>query len=181
MGGGGVGGGIFGQHEFFFFNVSLRNDFFFFFVKMLCTNIFFPWSNTKLKKDIKSFSFLLSQGHNLNIGYLGICESKLIPILRYSLQWPFKHKVCCIVRTLVMRKFIFFVSGMIIDKTKIQQDVFSKNWCFAHSMLSCLPSWNLCEMYGRPMQEYFFWSTLRAWIFFHLIFTCFFLYFARPP
>ena len=41
------GQGIFEPQEFFFFNVS--REWIFFFVKMLCTNIFFPWSNTKLK------------------------------------------------------------------------------------------------------------------------------------
>ena len=44
---------------------------------------------------------------------------------------------------------------MITYKTKIQQEGYSKGWCFAHSMLSCLPSWDLCEMCGRPMQEFF--------------------------
>ena len=61
---------------------------------------------------------------------------------------------------------------MIIYKTKIQQEVYSKSWSFAHSMLSCLPSWDLCKMCGRPMQEFFSCSTLHAWIFFHLIFPC---------
>ena len=32
---------------------------------------------------------------------------------------------------------------MIIYKTKIQQEVYSNSWWFAHSMLSCLPSWDL--------------------------------------
>ena len=71
---------------------------------------------------------------------------------------------------------------MIIYKTKIQQEVYSKGWCFAHSMLSCLPSWDLCKMCGRPMQKFFSWSTQHAWIFFHLIFPCMnFFFVLRPP
>ena len=54
---------------------------------------------------------------------------------------------------------------MIIYKTKIQWDMYSESWCFAHNMLSSMPSWDLCKMCGRPRQEFFSWSTLHAWIF----------------
>ena len=73
---------------------------------------------------------------------------------------------------------------MIMYKTKIQQEVYSKSWCFAQSMLSCLPSRDLCKLCERPVQEFFSWSTLHAWIFFRLIFLawCFFFwYFAHSP
>ena len=43
--------------------------------------------------------------------------------------------------------------------------MYSESWCFAHSMLSSMPSWDLCKMCGRPRQEFFSWSTLHAWIF----------------
>ena len=46
MGGGG-GRGIFEQHDFFSLVFPLNE---YFFVKMLCTNILFAQSNTKLKK-----------------------------------------------------------------------------------------------------------------------------------
>ena len=42
------GGGIFEQHDSVFSFVFPLNEYFF--VKMLCSNIFFPQSNTKLKK-----------------------------------------------------------------------------------------------------------------------------------
>ena len=58
---------------------------------------------------------------------------------------------------------------MIIYKTKIQQEVYTKSWCFALSMLSCLPSWDLCKMCGRPMEEFFFLVYSACIIFFHLI------------
>ena len=74
---------------------------------------------------------------------------------------------------------IFFVLGMIIDKTKIQQEVYSKNWCFAHGMLSCLPSWNLCKMYG-PMQE-FFPGLLYVHEFFSLNFPLHEFFFGTSP
>ena len=76
----------------------------------------------------------------------------------------------------------FFVSGMIIYKTKIQQEVYSKSWCFAHSMLSCLPSLDLCKMCERPMQE-FFPGLLCMDEFFSLIFPLheFFFFVLRPP
>ena len=77
---------------------------------------------------------------------------------------------------------IFFVSGMIIDRTQIQQEVYSESWCFAHSMLSCLSSWNLCKMYGRPMQEFFSGLLYAHEFFFHLIFPCMnFFFVLRPP
>ena len=67
---------------------------------------FCPWSNTKLKKyESIWFSCSLSQGHiKLKYRLPGhVCESKLKHILRYSSQWPFLHKVSCIVHALVLR------------------------------------------------------------------------------
>ena len=61
------------------------------FLSRCCARISF-FLKVKLNwKNIESFSCSLSQGHNLNICYLGTyaCESELIHILRYSSQWPF--------------------------------------------------------------------------------------------
>ena len=79
---------------------------------------------------------------------------------------------------------VSLVSGMIIlIQDQNSKKVYSKSWCFAHSMLSCIPSWDtLCKMCGRPF--FFFSGLLCMHEFFSLKFSLawyIFLYFAPPP
>ena len=76
----------------------------------------------------------------------------------------------------------FFVSGMIIDKTKIQQEVYSKSWCFAHSMLSCLSSWNLCKCIEGQCRNFFLvYSTCMIFFFTKFSLAWIFFFVRCPP
>ena len=70
---------------------------------------------------------------------------------------------------------------MIIYKTKIQQEVYSKSWCFAHSMLSCLPSWDLCKCVEGQCRNFFLVYFACMNFFVHLIFPCMNFFFCGSP
>ena len=78
---------------------------------------------------------------------------------------------------------VSLVSGMIIlIQDQNSKKVYSKSWCLAHSMLSCIPSWDtLCKMCGRP---FFFLVYSACMNFFHsnfLLHDIFFCTSLPPP
>ena len=53
-------------------------------------------------------------------------------------------------------RYIFCIRYDYLQDQNSAGSLFKDCWCFAHSMLSCLPFWDLCKMCGRPMQQFFF-------------------------
>ena len=56
-------------------------------------------------------------------------------------------------------------------------------FCTQYAFLACMPSWDLCKMCGRQLQEFLSLSTLHTWMFFHVIFPYMnlFWFFAPQP
>ena len=65
---------------------------------------------------------------------------------------------------------------IILIQDQNSKKAYSKSWCFAHSMLSCIPSSDLCKMCRRP----FFPVYSACMNFFHLNFPSHDLYFFVP-
>ena len=69
---------------------------------------------------------------------------------------------------------------IILIQEQNSKKVYSKSWCFAHSMLSCIPSWDLCKC----VEGHFFLVYSACLNFFHLNFPLHGIYFfvlRTPP
>ena len=103
--------------------------------------------------------------------------ARLCRFLRYSSHWPFIHKVSCIVRTLVLRKFIFILYQVWLlirpkfSRKFIQRADVLHTVCFPACLLEiCANVWKANAgffflVYSTCM-IFFFTKFSLAWIFF---------------